>query len=470
MTRSPADAVTTVDASLARIREVDPLVNSVCTLNPAALDQAAELDRETADGRSRGPLHGRPILVKDNIDTADLLTTAGSLALTETPPRADAPLVRRLRAAGLVIVGKTNLSEWANLRDEGSTSGWSAFGGLTRNPYALNRSAGGSSSGSGAAVAARLTPYAIGSETDGSITCPAAFNGCVGIKPTVGLLPGEGMVPISRSQDTAGPLAMTVHEAAQVLDILADDGLDYAGHARPGRLAGKRIGVPRTGYWGYSPGADAAAEHALRLLAAEGATIVDNTDLASMADYGFEDELLVLLSELNAGMADYLATRPEGSPRTLAEIVEFNRSHADEELRYFGQSFFEQALETPPPGSAEYTAARAACLAHGRDDGIDAVLREHRLDALLTPSYNPAMPIDLVNPEHSWGPCTQPAAMAGYPLVTVPTDLVHGLPVAVTLWGTADSEPALIEIAAGYEAARDADLGPLPEPTYPSFI
>lgn len=469
MTDEPTSARGAVERLLARIGDVDSLVNSVCTLNPSALADATALDEETAAGRSRGPLHGRPILVKDNIDTAGLPTTAGSLALAATPPAADAPLVRRLRDAGMVVVGKTNLSEWANMRDSSSTSGWSAYGGLTRNPYALNRSSGGSSSGSGAAVAARLAPYAIGTETDGSITCPAAYNGCVGIKPTVGLVPGEGIVPISRSQDTAGPLALSVRDAAQVLTVLAGNGVDYAAHAAPNRLAGKRIGLPRRDFWGYSPLADAAGERIVSLIAAEGATIVDATDVVAMIDYGFEDELLVLLSEMKAGLVDYLATRPGDASRTLAELVEFNREHAATEMPYFGQSFFEQALTAPALDSAEYRSARSACLAHGRD-GIDAVLREHELDALLTPSYNPTIPIDLVNPEHHWGSCTQPAAMAGYPLVTVPVTLAHGLPVAVTLWGTSGSEATLIEIAAGCEAVRDGADGPLPAPTYPQFV
>ena len=273
-----------VEACLDRIETVDPLTNAVCTLNTQALHEAATLDTETAAGRSRGPLHGQPILVKDNIDTSNLLTTAGSLALAAEAPSADAPLVARLRQAGLVVLGKTNLSEWANFRDPQSTSGWSAYGGLTRNPYALNRSSGGSSSGSGAAVAAGLSTYAVGTETDGSITCPAAYNGCVGIKPTVGLLPTDGIVPISASQDTAGPLATTVADAAGLLSVLAADATDYAAAAVPGRLAGKRIGVPRKLYWGYSGWSDTAAEHAVRLLAAEGAVIVDNTDLESMVD------------------------------------------------------------------------------------------------------------------------------------------------------------------------------------------
>jgi amidase len=458
-----------VDAVLARIGEIDEHVRAVCTTNPDAVTVAEALDRERNEGRVRSGLHGMPVLVKDNIDTADMLTTAGSLALADRPPPADAPLVRRMRDAGMVIVGKANLSEWANIRDPGSTSGWSAFGGLTRNPYALNRSAGGSSAGSGVAVAARITPLAVGTETDGSITCPAAFNGCVGIKPTVGLLPTQGIVPISASQDTAGPMALTVREAADLLTVLAADGVDYSSLAGDGTLAGKRIGVPRATFWGYSAAADAAAECAVAVLAAAGAVIIDNTDIEAMTDYGFEDELVVLLSELRAGLADYLPTRGPAEPQSLSDVVDFNRAHADEELRYFGQQFFEQALESPEVGSVEYLSARQACLAHGRD-GIDAVLTEHSLDALVTPSYAPAVPIDLVNPEHHWGSCTSPAAMAGYPLLTVPSGLALGLPVAVTFWGSAGSERTLVEIAHGYELARDAADGPLPPPTFPSFV
>ncbi|MEP6666689.1 MAG: amidase family protein, partial [Nocardioidaceae bacterium] len=325
-----------VETQLARIDDVDQLVNAVCTINPAALDDAVALDG--MEEAQRGPLWGRTVLVKDNIDTAGLLTTAGSLALAETPPEADAPMVTRLKRAGMVVLGKANLSEWANLRDEHSTSGWSAYGGLTRNPYGLNRSAGGSSAGSGAGVSARLAAFAIGTETDGSITCPAAFNGCVGLKPTVGLLPTTGIVPISASQDTPGPMALTVAETAAVLSALTDTDADYAAHATPDGLQGKRIGVPRKIFWGYNPLADAAAEHAVELLSAAGATIVDGTDLHAMVDYGFDDELLVLLAEIEAGMRDYLATRHDG-PRSLADIVEFNRVHADEELSHFGQSF-----------------------------------------------------------------------------------------------------------------------------------
>ncbi|MCF6376857.1 amidase [Nocardioides KLBMP 9356] len=467
---TPATARDEVEALLARMDVVEPLVNAVCTVHPDALGQADRLDREAAEGRSRGPLHGRAVLVKDNVDTHDLPTTAGSLALADAPPPAhDATLVARLREAGMVVLGKTNLSEWANIRDEGSASGWSAYGGLTRNPYALNRSAGGSSSGSGAAVAAGLASYAIGTETDGSITCPAAFNGCVGIKPTVGTVPTEGVVPISASQDSPGPMARTVRDAAALLSVLAGDGRDLASHAVEGRLAGKRIGVPRSTYWGYSPHADAAAERAVALLAAQGAVVVDATDLPELGEEVWDDELLVLLAEFRSGVADYLATRSGGVPRTLDELVRFNREHAGTELAHFGQSLFERALEGPRAGDVAHRQARARSAEAARA-AIDGVLREHDLDALVTPSYAPANPIDLVNPESFPGSCSGPTAVAGYPLLTVPTELAAGLPVAVSFWGTAGSEATLVEVAHGYEVARDATTGPLPEPTYEPFV
>jgi amidase len=452
-----------------RIATLDVHVNAVCTPHPGALDQADALDRESAVGRVRGPLHGRPVLVKDNVDTHDLPTTVGSLAFADAPPPArDALLVRRLREAGMVVLGKTNLSEWANIRDEASTSGWSAYGGLTRNPYALNRSAGGSSSGSGAAVAAGLAPFAVGTETDGSIICPAAFNGCVGIKPTVGSVPTAGVVPISHSQDVPGAMARTVRDAAALLTVLTGSGTDYTAHAVPGRLTGKRIGVPRATYWGNSPHADAAAERAVALMAAEGATIVDRTDLTTPDDAVWEDELTVLLAELASGLPGYLADRPGDVPRTLADVVRFNREHADRELALFGQSLFERALAGPRDGDPDHLTARARCVAASREDGIDRVLHEHRLDALVTPAYAPASPIDEV--ESFPGSCTGLAAMAGYPLLTVPAELAAGLPVAVAFWGTAGSEATLVEIGHGYELARDRSTGPLPEPTFPVFV
>ncbi len=471
MSPASAGARAEVERLLETIGTTDSHTNAVCSLHPGALAQADARDTEAAAGRSRGPLHGRAVLVKDNIDTHDLPTTAGSLALAGAPPPAqDAPLVARLRAAGMVVLGKTNLSEWANIRDGHSTSGWSAYGGLTRNPYGLNRSAGGSSSGSGAALAAGLAPFAIGTETDGSITSPAAFNGCVGFKPTVGRVPAAGVVPIAPSQDSPGPMATSVRDAAALLSVLAADGVDYAAHAVPGRLAGKRIGVPRATYWGYSPHADAAAERAVALLAAQGATIVDATDLPALPGAVRWAELTVLLAELRSALPEYLATRKGDVPRSLEELVRFNLDHADLELAHFGQSLFERALVGPSIHDPEYAAARALCLASTRGEGIDRVLGEHRLDALVTPSYAPAHPIDLVNPESHPGSCTSVPAMAGYPLLTVPTELAAGLPVAISFWGTADSETTLVEIAHGYEVARDRTSGPLPPPTFPTFV
>ena len=460
-----------VEQHLDRIASVDPRVRAVCTTDPTAVQQAEALDRETAAGRSRGPLHGVPVLVKDNIDTAGLATTAGSLALEHADaPERDAELVRRLRAAGLVVLGKANLSEWANFRDEESTSGWSAYGGLTRNPYGLNRSAGGSSSGSGAAVAAGIARLAVGTETDGSITCPAALNGCVGIKPTVGTVPTSGVVPVSSSQDSPGPLGATVRAAAALLTVLAGGDTDYAAAAEPASLQGRRIGVPRAPWWGYSRHADAAGEEALRLLSAAGAEIVDPVDLGGLGEFGWDDELAVMMAEFRHEISGYLASRTGDLPRTLEELVAFNLAHAEQELAHFGQSVFETALTVPGVDSEEYAAARARCLAVSRTDGIDKALTEHRLDALLTPSYAPAWPIDLVNAEGGGGSCTQPTALAGYPLVTVPVRLAGGLPVAVSFWGTAGSEVTLIGLAAALEAARDRDLGPLPAPTFPDFV
>lgn len=464
---NPPDAAPTsvaeVERLLARIAEVDPVVRAVCTVHPDALGQARARDAESAAGRSRGPLHGRAVLVKDNVDTVDLPTTAGSLVLAQRPnPVQDAALVARLREAGMVVLGKANLSEWANIRDYESTSGWSAYGGLTRNPYALDRSAGGSSSGSGAAVAAGLAAFAVGTETDGSISCPAAYNGCVGLKPTVGLVPTTGVVPIASSQDSPGPMATTVRDAAALLSVLAGDGVDYAAHAVEGRLAGKRIGVPRGPYWGYSAEADAAAERAIAALSAVGAVVVDGTDLPTMPASLYDDELLVMLAELRTELAAYLAGRPGDGPRDLAEVVEFNRRHADVELEHFGQVCLEEALAGPGTDSEEYAAARARCVAATREGGIDRVLREHALDVLVTPSYPRAHRIRLDGPEELIGSCTGVPAMAGYPLLTVPTELADGLPVAVSFWGTAGSERTLVEVAHGYESLRD----PLPAPTF----
>lgn len=463
--RSPA--VEAVEEALDRIAEVDPLIRSVCTLDPDARAVAARLDAERADGHDRGPLHGVPLLVKDNIDTAGLATTAGSLALADVPPPDhDAPVVRRLRAAGCVLLGKTNLSEWANFRGSASTSGWSGYGGLTRNPYALNRSAGGSSSGSGAAVAAGLAPLAIGTETNGSIVCPAANTGVVGIKPTVGLVPQRGIVPISHSQDTAGPMAPSVKAAAALLSVIADTDTDFTRNCDDDGLAGARIGVPRGSMWGYSHGLDEATERALDLIAAAGATIVDDLALPVTLD---EDQLIVLCHELKATLPAYLAGRHESAPKTLADLIEFNRAHAGLELRWFGQDLFERAERSGGLDSPAYVAARQAGLRTG-GEGIDGLLREHRLDALVTPGYPPAWAIDLVNGDHVTGGSSTHAALAGYPLISVPSGLVEGLPVAITFSGTADSDATLIRLAHGYETARIKADGPFPPPEFIEWL
>jgi len=465
-TRQPSHPVSAaVEALQARLQEVDHLIHAVCTPNPGALAEAARLETERDDGRTRGPLHGVPVLVKDNIDTADLPTTGGSLALADVPPPpVDAPLVRRLREAGCLVLGKTNLSEWANFRGASSSSGWSAYGGLTRNPYALNRSAGGSSSGSGAAVAAGLAPLAIGTETNGSIVCPAALNGVVGIKPTVGLVPQQGIVPISHSQDTAGPMARTVREAAALLSVLAGNGTDYAAACVENGLAGARIGVPRGPIWGYSAGVDRVTEQALELISKAGATVIDRLSLPAP---GEDDQLVVLRHELKVDMAAYLATR--SGPRSLADLIAFNRAHADKELQYFGQELFEEAEETDGLESPAYVAARLAGLRTGRD-GIDNLLREHQLDALVTPAYSPAWTIDLVNGDHVLGSSSTHAALAGYPLISVPSGQVQGLPVGLLLSGTAGSDATLVRLAHAFETARINAQGPFPLPEFTAWV
>lgn len=457
-----------VDELQARIREVDPLVNAICTPNPAALTDAARLDTERDNGRVRGPLHGVPVLVKDNIDTADLPTTAGSLALAgQPPPPDDAPLVRRLREAGCVILGKTNLSEWANFRGSASSSGWSAYGGLTRNPYALNRSAGGSSSGSGAGVAAGLAEYAIGTETNGSIVCPAALNGIVGLKPTVGLIPQQGIVPISHSQDTAGPMTRTVKQAAALLGVLTGGQADYTASCRGTDLSNVRIGVPRGPLWGYSTGLDEVTEHALDLLSRCGATLVDQLSLPTPG--GDEDQLQVLAHELKVDLAAYLASRVPGGPRTLDDLIAFNKEHASQELQWFGQDLFERAATTEGLSAPAYVAARLTALRAGRD-GIDNLLRDNQLDALICPSYSPAWAIDLVNGDHVLGSSSSHAALAGYPLLSVPSGVVSGLPVGLTFSGTARSEVTLIRLAHAFETARIAADGPFPTPELTQWV
>ncbi|REF35953.1 amidase [Thermasporomyces composti] len=459
-------AVTTLLRRIAEIDHSGPSLRSVLSVAPDAVETAEALDAERAAGHVRGPLHGVPVLVKDNIDTVGAMgTTAGSLALVDSQPAGDATVVRRLRDAGAVILGKTNLSEWANFRSTSSTSGWSAVGGLCVNPYALDRSAGGSSSGSAAAVAAGLAPLAVGTETDGSIVCPAALCGVVGLKPTVGLVSTNGVIPIAKSQDTPGPIARTVWDAAALLNVLAEPSAsrprDYTAYCRDDGLRGARIGVPRRILWGYCDAADAAAEEAVRLLAASGATIVDPADLPGIEELSRSDaEITVLSTEFKVYLDAYLATRTPGSPRTLADLVAFNEAHAEQELRYFGQDRFEAALRTRGLDDPDYRAALEACRLLGRERGIDAALAAHELDALVAPAYPPAWPIDLTKGDLIAGGCSQPAAVAGYPLLTVPCGLVDGLPVGLAFMGTAWSEPTLIRLGHAFERALDLTLWP----------
>lgn len=463
MTRDGASAAET-RAALERIERVDPRIRAVNAVNPHALAEAESADQESAAGRRRSPLHGRPVLIKDNIDTAGLASTAGSLALADEPPARDATLVARLREAGMVVLGKTNLSEWANIRDEHATSGWSAHGGLTRNPYALNRTAWGSSSGSGAAVAARQSRFAVGTETNGSITAPAAACGVVGMKPTVGLVPTEGIVPISFSQDAPGPMTLTVAENAALLDVLA--GTDIADALEAG-ARGRRIGVPRD-LWGYSAAADAAGEHALAMLSAAGAEIVDDLGLPGLKEIEDGHVLNLMLIELVHGLAEYLEARG-ASVRSLADVVEFNRAHAADEMPWFGQSLFERALGLGGLSSPEYLDALDACTAAGLAE-LDRTLGENDVEALLAPAMSPPSPIDLVNGDHGSGGASDSSALAGAPILTVPLTLVHGLPVAVSVWGARGAERSLYAVGRSLEQARDRSTGPLPEPTYPDWV
>jgi amidase len=450
---------------LGRIEEIDPLIRSVNAVNPHALAEAAVLDAEAADGRRRSPLHGRAVLVKDNINTSGLATTAGSLALADSPPEHDAPLVRRLRDSGMVVLGKTNLSEWANIRSTHSTSGWSAHGGLTRNPYALNRTAWGSSSGSGAAVAARLADFAVGTETNGSITAPAAACGLVGLKPTVGLVPTGGVVPISWTQDSPGPMALTVADTAALLDVMA--GTSTTAELDRG-VRGLRIGVPRD-LWGYSPAADAASERALSLLSRAGAHVVDDLRLPSLKELEDEVALTLMLVELKVSLARYLATR-DASVKTLAEVIAFNRDHAEQELPWFGQELFEQAELTQGVASPAYLEAVDACAAAGIAE-LDRTLGEHDLDALMAPAMGPAPPIDLVNGDPGGGGgASDSSALAGAPILTVPMELAHGLPVAVSLWGARGTDETLLQLGRALEVGRDASTGALPEPAYTECV
>jgi amidase len=474
MTSGRETARSLVEKYLQRIEAIDrqgPALHSVIETNPDALAIADRLDAERRTRGPRGPLHGIPILLKDNIATADrMMTTAGSLALAGAPAAKDAFIVHQLREAGAVILGKTNLSEWANFRSTHSSSGWSGRGGQTRNPYALDRNPSGSSSGSGTAAAASLCAVAIGTETDGSIVSPSNNNGLVGIKPTIGLVSRSGIVPIAHSQDTAGPMARTVADAAAVLGAMVgvdpadaptrnstQKGLrDYSKSLDPNGLKGARIGVVRNRLFGYNAAADRIADQAIADMKNQGAVIVDPANIPTLSKFG-DSEFEVLLYEFKADLNKYLsALGPSAPVHTLADIIAFNDAHKDQELPYFGQEIMLMAQKKGPLTDPRYLQALAKNHRLSRALGIDAVMTKDRLDALVAPTSGPAWLIDLVNGDSFGGDAASPstvAAVAGYPHITVPAGYFRGLPVGISFFGRAWSEPTLIKLAYAYEQA-----------------
>ena len=461
-----------------RIEQLDrkgPSLSSIAEVNPDALTIADALDRERKATGPRGPLHGIPIVVKDNIDTGDrMMTTAGSLALEGSSARRDAFAIERLRAAGAVILAKTNLSEWANFRSTKSTSGWSARGGQVRNPYALDRNPCGSSSGTGTAVAANLAAAGVGTETDGSIVCPSGAAALVGIKPTVGRVSRSGIIPISHSQDTAGPMARTVGDAAILLEAMSgrdpdDPATTVMASGKPfdrgaaltgGALKGARIGVARKRYFGYSPATDRLVETAIVKLEELGAVIVDPVEIATAAQLD-ECELEVLLYEFKADLNKYLGARSSTEPvRSLSDLLAFNERERAREMPFFGQELFEMSQKKGPLTDAAYRRAHATCRNRARTLGIDATIAKYKLDAIVAPTGSPAWPTDLVNGDHFLGASSTPAAVAGYPNITVPVGEVYGLPVGISFMGRAWSETRLVALAYTFEQATKHRRGP----------
>jgi amidase len=463
---------------LDRIQAIDrngPKIQAVLALNPNALDDARRLDAERKAGHVRGPLHGIPVLIKDNIETADpVATTAGSLALADNVTHRDAPLVAGLRAAGAVILGKTNLSEWANYRGARAISGWSGVGGLTRNPFSLDRSPCGSSSGSGAAIAASLAAGAVGSETDGSVTCPASVNGIVGLKPTLGLVSRTHIVPISHSQDTAGPMGRSVADVAALLTAMAGSDpadpatkdadrhkIDFAAGLSADALRGKRIGVMRFEA-GFHPETDAVFAHALQVLLQAGADIVEIDKLPG-ADAIGDAEGIVLSTEFKADVNAYLATTPPAvTSRTLADLIAFNQSRQPRELGLFGQELFEKSQATKGLDDPTYGQALANSRRLARQDGIDKMLSEYRLDALVAPTAGPAWVVDTVNGDHASGSTPTLAAVAGYPHLSLPMGEVFGLPVGLSIVGPQWADARVLQFGYAFEHR----LGFVPQPTY----
>jgi amidase len=467
---------------LARIDQMDkqgPAINSVIELNPDALAIADALDKERKDKGLRGPLHGIPVLIKDNIDTADkMMTTAGSLALLGSKPSKDSTVAQKLREAGAVILGKTNLSEWANIRSGHSTSGWSGRGGQTKNPYALDRNPCGSSSGSGAAVSANLCVAAIGTETDGSIVCPSSSNGLVGIKPTVGLVSRTGIIPISHSQDGAGPMCRTVRDAAIVLgvltgideqDVATSDSrehsyTDYLQFLKADGLRGARIGVVRKTF-GFNEKVDKVLEDALDTMKKQGAILVDPAPIETAGKFG-DSEFTVLLYELKADLNAYLARLGPNAPvKTLKDIIDFNERNRETEMPYFGQDTFVKAQEKGPLTTQEYLDALAKNHQLARKEGIDATMDKNNLDALIGPTGGPAWLTDHINGDSFGGGSSSAAAVAGYPNITVPAGFVQGLPVGISFFGRAWSEPVLIRLAFAFEQATNVRKPPRFLPT-----
>lgn len=467
---------------LMRIRTLDadgPRVNSVIEINPDALALADAADAERASGKSFGPLHGMPILLKDNLDTGDRMSTsAGSLALADNRARKDAAVAQRLRAAGAVILGKTNLSEWANFRSTHSSSGWSGRGGQTRNPYVLDRSPCGSSSGSGAAVASDFCIAAVGTETDGSVICPSSLNGIVGLKPTVGLVSRTGIIPISASQDTAGPMARTVRDAALLLNgMVGRDASDSAMRGAPATLPvdytrtldvdglkGMRVGIARN-FFGFDARVDALMENAIRLLREKGAVIVDNANVPNADKYGAEENE-VLLHEFKAGLNAYLAPLPSSIPvHSLAELILWNEKNRDRELQWFGQEIFTNAQKRGSLSSQAYRKARETCVRLSRKEGIDAVLKRTRCDLLIGPTGGPAWTIDLIAGDHFGGGVSSAPAVAGYPHLTVPAGRIQGLPIGISFFGPAWSEPQLLRAGYAFEQASAHRVRPAFLPT-----
>ena len=470
LSRGNLTSVELVNAYLARIKSIDksgPKINSIIELNPDAKAIAAELDRERKTKGSRGPLHGIPVLLKDNIATADhMQTTAGSLALLGAIAAKDAFIVQKLRDAGAIILGKTNLSEWANIRSTRATSGWSARGGLTRSPYALDRNTSGSSSGSASSMAASLATMAVGTETDGSITSPASLASLVGIKPTVGLVSRAGIIPIAPSQDTAGPMTRSVADAAALLTVLAGTDAqdpatrdadqhrqDYSRFLDLNGLRGKRIGVVRSQFNGQSDLVAGVVEAELAVLTAQGAVLVEVAEIPNTAKYA-DSELTVLLFELKASLPRYLATyAPASAIKSLEDAIAFNQKNSAKEMSHFGQELFVSAQAKGDLDDQEYKDALANNLKFSREQGIDKVLTENQLDALVAPTGELAWLTDFIHGDSSGNSFTTPAAVSGYPHITVPAGFVKGLPCGISFVGKAWSEPTLIAMAYAYEQA-----------------